>query len=150
MAPLKGTTTNAGMSTEATHTPGAYQRLRSQGMASNARPSRLRSLALWGAGLAMATAAAQAPAVANTPDKEGWITIPTRVDEFKVRYRPMGCKDGICTIEVAGLTRDEAISSELIDCKAMKIRNATSPLTSGWKAIATGTVDMEMAKAVCR
>lgn len=83
------------------------------------------------------------------PAAGGWIAIPTRVDEIKVRYRSMGCKDGICNLEVQGLTPDEAISKESIDCKAMKIRNATSPVTSGWKTIAPGTVDMEMAHRVC-
>jgi hypothetical protein len=83
------------------------------------------------------------------PAAGAWIAIPTRVDELKVRYRPMGCKDGICAIEVQGLTRDEAISKESIDCKAMKIRNATSPVSTGWKTIAPGTVDMEMAHKVC-
>jgi hypothetical protein len=83
------------------------------------------------------------------PAAGGWIAIPTRVDELKVRYRPLGCKDGICAIEVQGLTRDEAISKESIDCKAMKIRNATSPVSTGWKTIAPGTVDMEMAHKVC-
>lgn len=119
-------------------------------MASTARHPFIQTLALWGAGLGLATiAAAPLPALANSPDKDGWIAIPTRVDEIKVRYRPLGCKEGICTIEVAGLTRDEAISRESIDCKAMKIRNATSPATTGWKAIAAGTVDMTMAQMVC-
>ena len=86
---------------------------------------------------------------ANTAAGGSWIAIPTRVDEIKVRYRSMGCKDGICNLEVQGLTRDEAISKESIDCKAMKIRNATSPVSSGWKTIAPGTVDMEMAHKVC-
>ena len=90
-------------------------------------------------------------AEANTPASNGgWIAIPTRIDEIKVRYRPLGCKDGICTIEVQGLSPGEAISSESIDCKAMKIRNATSPVSTGWKTIAPGTVDMEMAKKVCQ
>ena len=88
-------------------------------------------------------------AQANPAAGSGWIAIPTRVDELKVRYRPLGCKDGICAIEVQGLTRDEAISKESIDCKAMKIRNATSPVSTGWKTIAPGTVDMEMAHKVC-
>ena len=100
-------------------------------------------------GLACA-AAAQLPALANTPDKQGWIAIPTRVDEIKVRYRSMGCNDGICAVEVQGLTPDEAISKESIDCKAMKIRNATSPVSTGWKTIAPGTVDLEMARKVCQ
>lgn len=86
---------------------------------------------------------------ATTAAGGSWIAIPTRVDEIKVRYRSMGCKDGICNLEVQGLTRDEAISKESIDCKAMKIRNATSPVSSGWKTIAPGTVDMEMAHKVC-
>ena len=88
-------------------------------------------------------------AQANTPAGSGWIAIPTRVDEIKVRYRSMGCKDGICNLEVQGLTANEAISKESIDCKAMKIRNATSPVATGWKTIAPGTVDMEMAHKVC-
>jgi hypothetical protein len=86
---------------------------------------------------------------ANTPAGGDWIAIPTRLDEIKVRYRSLGCKDGICNIEVQGLTRDEAISKESIDCKAMKIRNATSPVSTGWKTIAPGTVDLEIAKNVC-
>ena len=88
-------------------------------------------------------------AQANQAAGSGWIAIPTRVDELKVRYRSLGCKDSICAIEVQGLTGDEAISKESIDCKAMKIRNATSPVTTGWKTIAPGTVDMEMAHKVC-
>lgn len=86
---------------------------------------------------------------ANTPSGGGWIAIPTRVNEIKVRYRSLGCKDGLCNIEVQGLTANEAISQESIDCKAMKIRNATSPVSTGWKTIAPGTVDMEMAHGVC-
>jgi hypothetical protein len=88
-------------------------------------------------------------AQANQAAGSGWIAIPTRVDELKVRYRSLGCKDSICAIEVQGLTGDEAISKESIDCKAMKIRNATSPVTTGWKTIAPGTVDMDMAHKVC-
>ena len=101
-----------------------------------------------GAGLSL-TFAQHGPALANTPTNGGWIAIPTRVDEIKVRYKPMGCKDEICTIAVEGLTKDEAISTEQINCKAMTIRNATSPVSTGWKAIAPGTVDMTMAHAVC-
>ena len=116
-------------------------------MASIARHLSLRALALLGAGLGLACA--QGSALANTPSSDGWIAIPTRVDEIKVRYKPMGCKNDICTIQVQGLTKDEAISTESIDCKAMKIRNATSPVSSGWKVIAPGTVDMDMAHRVC-
>lgn len=119
-------------------------------MASTAPASVVRALALWGAGLGLAaTGAAPLPAQANTPGSDGWIAIPTRVDEIKVRYKPMGCNNDICSIQVQGLTKDEAISNELIDCKAMKIHNATSPVSSGWKVIAPGTVDMTMAHNVC-
>ena len=104
-------------------------------------------MALLATGLGLACI--HGPAMANTPPGNGWIAIPTRVDEIKVRYRPLGCKDDICTIEVEGLTRDESISKETIDCKAMKIRNATSPVSSGWKVIAPGTVDETMARKVC-
>jgi len=105
------------------------------------------ALALGGASLGLAVPMA---AQANPAAGGGWIAIPTRVDEIKVRYRSLGCKDDICSIEVQGLTANEAISSESIDCKAMKIRNATSPVSTGWKTIAPGTVDMEMANKVCR
>ena len=115
-------------------------------MASIAR--RLPVLALVGAGLSLACAQHR-PAIANAPANDGWIAIPTRVDEIKVRYKPMGCKDEICTIAVEGLTKDEAISNESINCKDMTIRNATSPVSTGWKAIAPGTVDMTMAHKVC-
>jgi len=116
-------------------------------MASLARHLPVRAFSLLGAALSLVSV--QVPALANTHDKDGWIAIPTRVDEIKVRYKPMGCKGEICTIKVQGLTKDEAISTESIDCKAMTIRNATSPVSSGWKVIAPGTVDMTMAHQVC-
>ena len=120
-------------------------------MASNAGRVRSRSPLALALGIAAAGLSWTVPqaAVANTPDKDGWIAIPTRINEIQVRYKPMGCKDNLCTLQVAGLTPNEAISTETIDCKAMKIRNATSPVATGWKTIAPGTVDMQMAQTVC-
>jgi hypothetical protein len=116
-------------------------------MASIARRFPVQALALLG--LALGLSCSQGAAMAGSHEQGTWIEIPTRIDEIKVRYKPMGCKDNICTIEVQGLTKDEAISTELINCKAMTIRNGTSPVSSGWKAIAPGTVDMTMAQKVC-
>lgn len=117
-------------------------------MASIARRLSVKALTLLVAGMGLACS--QGPALANAPAGEGWIAIPTRIDEIKVRYKPMGCKDGICTIAVQGLTPGEEISNEQINCKANTIRNATSPASTGWKVIAPGTVDLEISKAVCR
>lgn len=144
-----GSTTTAPITataTEAAHKLGTRTR---QPMASIARRFQVRVLALVGAGLSL-VCVQHGPAIANAPSTDGWIAIPTRLDEIKVRYKPMGCKAGICTIQVQGLTKDEAISNEQIDCKANTIRNATSPVSTGWKVIAPGTVDRIMANKVCQ
>jgi len=102
----------------------------------------------WMAALAGAALLA-APAALAQSKANGWTEIPTRISGVSLRIQTSGCKDGICTFQVASSVPGDPISTEAINCKTSQIQTLAADNRGPWLRIDPGSVNEAKYHAVC-
>ena len=107
----------------------------------------------WLTALIMAASAAGAAlplaAVRAETTKAGWTEIPTRISGVTMRFRSLGCKQDICSIEVDTNIPGGANYTETIDCNKQQIQTVMAGKAGPWLSVDKGSVDETKFHAVC-
>ena len=75
--------------------------------------------------------------------------IPTRISGISLRIKSNGCKDDICTIQVATSVPGDPVTTEAINCKTNRIQALTGGKPGPWLRIDPGSVDEVKLHKVC-
>lgn len=124
-----------------------------QGPATTLERLRRTTIAITGAAISAATLAMVATtsaleARAGQPSS-GWIEIPTRISGVTMQFRSLGCRDGICNIEVDTNIPGGSNYKELINCNSQKIQTVIGDKPTPWLPVDRGSVDEVKFHKVC-